>query len=202
MPSPAPQPRAGRRVRIPVQTCLPPMPQFFPPHQADPVRADAAERKVTTWQVSGVCSSCTTGMSFVTTQSRLPDLHTKPWPHPTWVVPATWGRVQEGRGRVFFLPNPAAASVGVGRKQTGGIGGPPLPLPPPGAPGKSAGPAGAPASASANWDDPLGPSVPGVLLGVASGTGWRGFEGWVLCHGSKSLNASRSWAPWRTLGTS
>lgn len=155
-----------------MQIRLPPTPQFFPPHQADPVRADTAERKVTTWQDSGVCSSCTTGMPFVTTtQSSLPDLHTKPWPRPTWVFPATWGHAQEGKGRGFLLPHPSAASVGVGSKQRDGIGGLPLSLPPPRDPGKSASPAWASASASGNSDDPLGLPVPGESLGVVSVTG-------------------------------
>lgn len=116
--SPAPQPGTGQKCQDPVQTCLPPMSLFFPPHQANPVKADTAERKVTArWQDSGICSSCTTGKSSVMTQSSLPDLHTEPCPLPTWVFPATCGACTGRQSRGL------SSSVGAGSKQREGTGG-------------------------------------------------------------------------------
>lgn len=109
--SPAPQPGTGRKCQDPVQTCLPPMSLFSPPHQANPLEADTAERKVTTrWQGSRICSSCTTGKPSVMTQSSLPDLHTEPCPHSTWAFPATCGACAGRQSRGL------SSSVGVGGK--------------------------------------------------------------------------------------
>lgn len=81
---PPPSPTAqGGSARIQVHICFPPTPLFFPPHHADPVKADAAEIKVTRRQASGIRSSCTTGMSSVMTRSSLPALHTQSCPHPS-----------------------------------------------------------------------------------------------------------------------
>ena len=94
------------------------------------VKADAAEIKVTRWQASGLCSSCSTGMPSVMTQSSLGLCTRRPSPSPPgW--PGTPGGLPQ-RGWAGVSPHPAPASVGVGSKERVEIGVPPLPLPPPG----------------------------------------------------------------------
>lgn len=104
---PAPQ-VGGESTRIQAQTCLPPGPLFFPPHHTAPVEADAAEIKAIRWQASEISSSCSTGMSSVTTQSKPLGSAHRPRPHPTWLPGSL---PQKGRaGEV--PPHPAPASVG------------------------------------------------------------------------------------------
>lgn len=171
MDQPGPAVWTGQKCQDPVQTCLPPMPLFFPPHQANPVTADTAERKVTArWQDSGICSSCTTGKSSVMTQSSLPDLHAESCPLPTRVFPATCGACTGRQSRGL------SSSVGVGSKQREGTGGHPcleklL---------AQSGPQHPPLQTGVVQ---LACLTTGVLV-VVSGTGWRGFAGWMLCHGS------------------
>lgn len=151
-PSPTAQ---GGSARIQVQICLPPTPSFFPPHHADRVKADTAERKVARWQASGIYSSCTTGMSSVMTQSSLPAPNTKPCPYPTWAGPATCGAMyRKARAAAFsspaqFLPQRVWGVNGWDWRPT-------LASTAFRDPRKATGPAWVSASASINRDDPLG----------------------------------------------
>lgn len=165
MDQPGPTAQGGS-ARIQVQICLPPTPSFFPPHHADPVKADTAERKVARWQASGIYSSCTTGMSSVMTQSSLPALNTEPCPHPTWAGPATCGGMNR-KARAGAFSSPAvSSSVDVGSKRMG------LETHPASTsfrdPRKAAGSAWVSAAASINRDDPLGLPV--------SQACWRGAQ--------------------------
>lgn len=163
------------------------------------MKADTAERKVTRWQASGICSSCTTGMSSVMAQPPCFEHRALPPPHLGWPC-HLWGHVQEDKGRGFLLPHPAPASTSVGSKQRDGIGGPPLPLPPPGTLERQ----------------PLAQPGPQLLHlqmgmihvacpchrhvgGVVNSTRQRGFKGWVLCHGSKSPMHPCLVFPWTAL---
>lgn len=141
---PLPSPTAwGGSARIQVQICFPPTPLFFPPHHANPVKADAAEIKVTRWQASGMCS-CTTGTSSVRTQSRLPALCPEPCLHPSPPV----GHTPERQGQGSFFPSPSSCCGGCG-EYTEGWDWSPIPASAsPRDPGKAPGPAQASASAS------------------------------------------------------
>lgn len=88
---------------------LPPStaPVLFPPHHADTVKADTAERKVTRWQASGICSSCTTGMSSVMAQPPCFEHRALPPPHLGWPC-HLWGHVQEDKGQGLSPPPPSS----------------------------------------------------------------------------------------------